>query len=78
MAQTIANNKTYRAQNELEAAAKDPTKVGLSDIDEIVQNHKDGGKSMDVVHLDFELVDRDENDDKKKQRWRHKLTDRLF
>ena len=33
---------------------------------------------MNINHLEFELVDHDENDDKKKQRWRHKSTDRSF
>lgn len=39
---------------------------------------EEGGKSMYIIHLEFEQCDHSDNDVKKKQRWKHKLTDRSF
>ena len=53
---------------ELEAAAKYPTKVDLSDVNGIAEIHEKGGKAMDIIHLEFEQRDRSDDDINKKQR----------
>ena len=78
MAKKIENNKKYGIIKEIELAAKDPTKVDLSDINEIVEMHEEGGKLMDNIHIEFKQYDHSDNNVKMKQRWKIKLNDRSF
>jgi hypothetical protein len=80
-------NKTKKAKNErdakvreeLERESRDVTKVDLSDIKKILDiDHQDGGKSNDILLLEFEEVVHEDNDDSKKRRWVHKSTGREF
>ena len=66
MAKTIENDKKHKVIKKFKLASKDPSKVDLSDIKEMTEKHKNGDKSMDIVHLEFEQVDHNENDDKTK------------
>ena len=54
MAKIIENNEKYLVIKELEAAAKYPTKVDLSDINEIAEMHEEGGKAMGIICLELE------------------------
>eukprot|EP00956_Cyclotella_meneghiniana_P030727 scaffold78248_cov106-Cyclotella_meneghiniana.AAC.1 len=72
------NDKVSKMKKELQEAAKDPTKVDLSDIDTIIDSDPDGGKSFSLINLEFEPCDHADNDENKKQRWRHKSTGRTF
>ena len=54
----------------------------LSDIDNILENDVNGGKSNAIIDLEYEKVtsaDDNENDNEtKKRRWKHILTKREF
>ena len=50
----------------------------MSDIDKILETDVEGGKSVEILNLEFEEEDHDGNEEGKKQRWKHKLTGRMF
>ena len=47
------NDKRDKMRKQLEEARKDPTKVDYADIESIIENDPDGGKSFDIVKLDL-------------------------
>ena len=61
------NDKRDKMRKELEEARKDPTKVDYADIESIIENDPDGGKSFDIVKLEFCEIDHDDNDNNKKK-----------
>ena len=78
--------KTKRAEadrrdkvaKQLKEEARDDSKVDLSDIQKVVDTDVNGGKSLAIIALEFEEVAHEENDQSKKQRWKHKMSGREF
>ena len=71
-------DKKDEVAKQLKEEAWDESKVDLSDIQKIVDTDVNGGKSLAIIALEFEEVAHAENDQSKKQRWKHKLTGREF
>ena len=63
-------------KKKLDKESKGEDEVDVEDIKRIAETSELGGKSMDIIKLEFERTP--ETDTEKGRRWRHKRTGRSF
>ena len=73
-----AANKADKVRKVLKNQRKNPNKVELSDINDILESDPADRKAEEILLLEFEKLDDAGNDPEKKQRWIHKSTGRAF